>query len=112
MHRIDLSSVWSRHGCPVAPRCPDAMTTTNEGGNISNSAWNLFFANDGTFSRLPCRSKCTKSAAARHRRDGLLTQNGLKARDGWRATRHKTFLCNRFVRLRVPGVVTLCGESG
>jgi hypothetical protein len=51
------------------------MTTTNEGGNISNPAWNLFFANHGTFSRLRCHSECTKSALDRHRRVEVLTRN-------------------------------------
>src|ERR1700731_4390467 len=51
------------------------------------------------------RAIVTGATACRH---------GTDASSTWfvRATRHKTFLCDRIVRLRVPGVVTLCEELG
>src|SRR5260370_17528605 len=67
--------VWN---FPVAPRCADAKTTTNEGGNISNPARNLFFGNVGTFSHLQRRSKRTKSAVDRHGCGSVPTQNRRK----------------------------------
>ncbi len=74
------ASILTFHGpgmdFPSAPRCPDANTTTNHGRNISIPAWNLFFANRGTFSRLHGRSECAKLAVDGHWRDDVPTQNG------------------------------------
>src|SRR4029077_4264075 len=84
---------------PAAPRCPDAKTTTNEGGNISIPAWNLFFANRGTISRLQNRSEGAKSALDRRRRDGVPTQNGLKAQRGSSIPRVTKLFCAADVTL-------------
>jgi hypothetical protein len=83
---------------PAAPRCPDAITTTNEGGNISIPAWNLFFADRGTFLGLQYRSEFAKSAVDRHLRDGVPTQNGLKTRLGPASHASQNFFARRTLR--------------
>ena len=105
MHRIDLSrSGLSRHPARCRPRYDnEARPKYFKSGMelIFRKSWN-FFAR---------RSQCTKSAVDRHRRDDVSTWNGASSTWFVHVACHKKFLCGREIRLRVPGVVTLCEAS-